>query len=60
MAPSKRLTGQVGRRFAERAGAVAHVRQQALRHAEHPAKTVVPLPAPDIEQQRARGIAGVG
>ena len=38
----------------------AHLRQQALRHAEHPAQTVVPLAAADIEQQRARGIAGVG
>ena len=35
-------------------------RQQAWRHAEHSAETFIPLAAADIEQQRARGIAGVG
>ena len=51
---------QFGRGLAELTGAVAHLRQQARRHAKQAAKFFVPLSAADIEQQRARGIAGVG
>ncbi len=53
-------TEQVGHGDAEFAGAVAHFRQQRGRHAEQPAQTVVPHAPIDIEQQRARGIGGVG
>ena len=45
---------------AELGGAVAHGRQQALRHAEHAAKTFIPLAKADIEHQRTRGIGGIG
>ena len=51
---------QIGRGRAEIRGAISHLRQQSLRHAEHPAQAVIPLPARNIEQQRARGVAGVG
>ena len=52
---------QVGRGRAELAGAVAHLRQQRGRHAEQrgtgPSSHCA---AADVEQQRARGIGGVG
>ncbi len=50
--------GGLGR--AEFARAVADLRQHRRRHAEYPAQSVVPLPARNIEQQRARGIGGIG
>ena len=40
--------------------AVAHLGQHRARHAEQRRAVVVPVAAMDVEQQRARGVGGVG
>ena len=51
---------QFGLGAAEIGGAVEHLRQQAARNVEQRQQLLVPLLAVDVEQQGARGIAGVG
>ena len=41
-------------------GGVLHLRQHRARHAQDLQQFVVPLPGVDVEQQRARGVGGVG
>ena len=50
----------LGRRLAEFGGAIAHLGQHRARDAEQREQVVVPCARVDVEQQRARGVGGVG
>ena len=51
--PSPAVDAEVG-------GAGPHLRQQAARHVEEAAQFVVPLAGVQVQEQRARGVGGVG
>ncbi len=55
-----RTAEQFRHAVAEFRGGILHLRQHRARHAQDLQEIVVPLPGVDVEQQRARGVGGVG
>ena len=51
---------QIRHAVAEIGGGVLHLGQHRARHAQHLQQLVVPCAGVDVEQQRARGVGGVG
>ena len=55
-----RAAEQLRLALAEFGGGILHLRQHRARHAQELQQFIVPLAGVDVEQQRARGVGGVG